>query len=86
MLGVGLLILSFCAEISSFKSFTAILTLTLVSFLYTETHLLGITRMSVFLFQCNNLSLSYDLAGSTLLQIFNFFFHSLKNQDPRPIA
>jgi hypothetical protein len=40
----------------------------------------------VFLFQCNNLSLSYDLAGSTLLQIFNFFFHSLKNQDPRPIA
>ena len=46
MLGVGLLIPNFCAEIPLFKSFATILTLTRDSFLYAETHLLGITRIS----------------------------------------
>ena len=45
MLGVGLLIPNFRAEMPLFKSFATILTLTRDSLLYAETHLLGITRM-----------------------------------------
>ena len=45
MLGVGLLIPNFRAEIPLFKSLATILTRTLDSLLYAETHLLGITRI-----------------------------------------
>ena len=50
MLGVGLEIPNFLAETPRLMSFATILTRTLVSLLYAETHLLGIIRIPGFFF------------------------------------
>ena len=77
MLGVGLEIPHLRAETPTLlMSLATILTRTLVSLLYAETHLLGITRIPGFFFYAS--PSACHLSSTTLLQIGNLFFHSFK--------